>query len=128
MEGPRVAHPPERPLAIFDGDCGFCRAWIARWKEETGDAVDYATSQEVAERFPEIPREAFARAFQLVLPDGRSFEGAEAVYAALAQKPGGGRLAGAYRRVPGFGALSDFVYGIIARHRSVSLALTRFFW
>jgi predicted DCC family thiol-disulfide oxidoreductase YuxK len=128
MEGPRVAHPPERPLAIFDGDCGFCRAWIARWKEATGEAVDYATSQSVAERFPEIPREAFARAFQLVLPDGRSFEGAEAVYATLAQKPGAGRLAWAYAHVPGFGAISDLVYGIIARHRSVSLAATRALW
>ena len=52
-----VAHPPDRPLGIFDGDCGFCRAWIARWRAETGDRVDYAPSQEVAARFPEVPAE-----------------------------------------------------------------------
>ncbi len=57
----RVERPPERPLGVFDGDCGFCRLWIARWKARTGPKVDYAPSQEVAERFPEIPKEQFAR-------------------------------------------------------------------
>ncbi len=128
MEGRRVSRPPERPLAIFDGDCGFCRQWIARWKEETGPSVEYAPSQEVAERFPEIPKEAFARAFQLVLPDGRAVEGAEAVFATLAQAPGRGRLAAAYRRVPGFAGLTELVYRGIARHRSFSLAVTRALW
>ncbi|HTY42930.1 MAG TPA: lipase maturation factor family protein [Thermoanaerobaculia bacterium] len=128
MEGPRVAQPPERPLAVFDGDCGFCRAWIARWKEATGPAVDYAPSQEVANRFPEIPPEAFARAFQLVLPDGRVLEGAEAVFATLALRPGGSRLARARGRVPGFAAATEAVYRVIAGHRGAAAAVTRFLW
>ena len=45
---------------IFDGDCGFCRRWIERWKAATGDRIDYAPSQEVGARFPEIPAEAFS--------------------------------------------------------------------
>jgi len=49
----RVAQPPERALVVFDGDCGFCRQWVARWKVRTGSKVDYAPSQEVAARFPE---------------------------------------------------------------------------
>jgi predicted DCC family thiol-disulfide oxidoreductase YuxK len=128
MEARRVAHPPERPLAIFDGDCGFCRAWIARWRTLTGPGVDYAASQEVAGRFPEIPAEAFARAFQLVLPDGRLLEGAEAVFATLAEKPGGGLLAGAYARVPGFAPIAELAYRAIASHRPAATALTRFLW
>src|SRR5215471_6043170 len=105
MDTERVAHPPDRPLGIFDGDCGFCRAWIARWRAETAPHVDYAPSQEVRERFPEIPKDVFQHAFVLVLPDGRAFRGAEAVFATLAQKPGAGRLSAAYDRVPGFAAL-----------------------
>ena len=58
MSGLRVARPPERPLAIFDGDCGFCRAWIGRWKAMTGPRVDYAPSQEVGERFLGEPLES----------------------------------------------------------------------
>lgn len=128
MEASRVAHPPERPLAIFDGDCGFCRQWIVRWKAVTGPRVDYAPSQEVAARFPEIPAEAFARAFQLVLPDGRVLEGAAAVCATLAEKPGGGALNAAYARVPGFAPLAELAYRLVARHRSAASALTRLLW
>jgi len=46
-------------VLIFDGDCTFCRSWVARWQQATGDRVEYAPSQDVAERFPEIPRERF---------------------------------------------------------------------
>jgi len=128
MEGSRVAHPPERPLAIFDGDCGFCRLWIARWKTMTGPKVDYAPSDEVAARFPEISRETFARAFQLVTPDGRVLEGARAVFATLAEVPGGGALDRAYRRIPGFAALADVAYGAVASHRRAASAVTRLLW
>ncbi|HET6350391.1 MAG TPA: DCC1-like thiol-disulfide oxidoreductase family protein, partial [Candidatus Krumholzibacteria bacterium] len=76
------------PLMIFDGDCGFCRRWIARWKAFTGDRVEYEPFQSAADRFPEIPREQFARAVHLVEPDGSYSHGAEAVLRALAH---GGR-------------------------------------
>ncbi|MEX1245166.1 MAG: lipase maturation factor family protein [Thermoanaerobaculia bacterium] len=128
MEGPRVAHPPERPLAIFDGDCGFCRLWIRRWQAATGSGVDYSPSQEVGTRFPEIPEEAFRRAFQLVLPDGRTFEGAEAVFATLAERPGGRALWTMYRRIPGFDALVDLAYRLVAGHRNAAMAVTRLVW
>ena len=128
MQGPLVAHPPQRPLAIFDGDCGFCRLWIRRWEAATGSEVDYAPSQEVGQRFPEISPEAFRRAFQLVLPTGETLEGAEAVLGTLAQKPGGGPLLAIYRHVPGFAPLLDLAYRLIARHRGAAMAITRFAW
>src|SRR5437588_597163 len=57
----RVNNPPAKPLIIWDGECHFCRRWIERWREITRDSIDYATSQESDERFPEIPREQFER-------------------------------------------------------------------
>jgi predicted DCC family thiol-disulfide oxidoreductase YuxK len=128
MEARRVANPPSKALAIFDGDCGFCLQWIERWRAGTGDRVDYAPSQEVAARFPEIPAEAFRRAFQLVLPDGRVLEGAQAVYATLAQTPGSGRLDAAYTRLPAFAAASELAYRLIASHRGAATAATRLLW
>ena len=124
----RVAHPPDRPLAIFDGECGFCRKWIVRWKAATGNRVDYARSDEVAARFPEISPAEFRRAFQLVLPDGRVFSAAEAVFATLAQKPGGGLLASAYARVPGFASVTEIAYRLVASHRNAADAVTRLLW
>ena len=41
---------------IWDGECHFCRRWIERWREITAGEVEYATYQEIADRFPEIPR------------------------------------------------------------------------
>lgn len=91
--------------------------------------MDYAPSQEVAGRFPEIPPEAFARAFQLVLPDGEVLEGAKGVLAALAQGHGRGRfLYALYRNIPGLAPLFELAYRVIARHRSAALRVTRLLW
>ena len=124
----RVAEPPRRPLALFDGACGFCRAWISRFRDCTADAVDYETAQEAGRRFPEIPPEAFAEAVQLVLPDGSVFSGAEAVARLLAFSPGGGLSLWVYRRVPGARPLAELAYRAIASHRRAAAAVTRVLW
>ena len=123
----RVGSPPARPLLLFDGDCGFCRAWIARWKAWTRDRVDYAPSQEAGSRFPEIPPEEFHRSVQLVRPDGSVISGARAVFTALAL---GGRGAGLwlYERVPGLAPAAEAAYRIVAGHRRAASALTRLLW
>ncbi len=48
--------PLSKPIMVYDGDCTFCRRWIARWKKLTGSAVQYAPSQEVGERFGQAAR------------------------------------------------------------------------
>jgi predicted DCC family thiol-disulfide oxidoreductase YuxK/uncharacterized membrane protein YphA (DoxX/SURF4 family) len=125
----RVLLPPAKPLLVFDGDCRFCRRWIARWKNATGEAVDYLPFQDatVAARFPEIPRQDFEEAVHLILPDGSVCRGAEAVFKSLAQ---GGRyrwLLGLYRKVPGFADLSDLLYEEVALHRSALSTLDRIY-
>ena len=55
----RVSNRPPKPLMIWDGECHFCKRWIERWREITAGKVDYATYQEAAARFPEIPVEQF---------------------------------------------------------------------
>ena len=78
----------EKPLMVFDGECQFCRRWIARWRQATGDAVDYAPLQEAAAEFPEIPRGEFGREVKLIEPNGRVYGGAEAVSARCARGTG----------------------------------------
>jgi lipase maturation factor 1 len=116
----RVQAPPSRPLMVFDGDCRFCRRWIARWKNSTGDAVDYLPFQEeeIALRFPEIPRADLEEAVHLVLPDGTVFRGAHAVFRSLAE---GGRhrwLARLYEKFPGFADATEMLYEEVALHRT----------
>jgi predicted DCC family thiol-disulfide oxidoreductase YuxK len=116
-----------KPLLIFDGDCGFCRRWARRWKRVTGDTIEYAPFQSVSKDFPSVPPEEFRKAVQLIEPDGRRTSAAEAVLLSL-------RYAGfpvwlwAYRKIPGFAALLEFIYGIVAGHRSAFSFIARALW
>ena len=118
---------PEKPWLIFDGDCRFCRQAVAGWSRRVGDAVAFHPWQEVAVRFPEIPPEDHRSFVHLVLPDGRIFTGAEAVFRLLAFAPGGGAGLWCYRKVPGFAAVSRWGYSTVARNRSVLSRLSGWF-
>jgi predicted DCC family thiol-disulfide oxidoreductase YuxK len=126
--GVRVAAPPDRPLVVFDGDCNFCRFWIARWKSVAGDRLEYAPYQETATRFPEIPDEEFRRAVQLVLPTGEVFSGAEAAVRTLAEAPGHRHWLAMYRGIPGVRAVTNAAYRFIADHRDFFFRVTRLLW
>ena len=127
-----MARSLTKPLLIFDGDCHFCRRWIARWQETTLDRIDYAPSQEVAADFPEIPREQFDQEVKLVDPDGRVSGGAEAVFRSLnhAARPGWLALLAwwMYRQLPGFAPVTEWGYHQVAQHRTVASMATRWLW
>jgi len=124
----RVTHPPARPLMIWDGECHFCRRWIQRWREITADQIDYATYQEAAAQFPEIPLEQFKRTIVFIEPDGKTFFAAEAVYRSLACRSSRKWLAWSYDHVLGFAAISEIMYSFIARHRKFGSTVTRLLW
>ncbi len=124
----RVSNPPPKPLMIWDGECHFCKRWIERWREITAGKVDYATYHEAAHHFPEIPVEQFKRAVALIEPDGKAFFAAEAVYRSLAHCRSRKWLAWSYDHVPGFAAVSETAYKLIARHRGVGSTVTRLLW
>ena len=126
--GLRVSHPPTKPLLMWDGECAFCRLWIERWREITAGKADYATYQEAAHRFPEIPAEQFKRAMALIEPDGETFFAAEAVYRSLRYRPSRRWMAWSYDRVPGFAAISEIAYRFIAGHRGLGSTFTRLLW
>jgi predicted DCC family thiol-disulfide oxidoreductase YuxK len=123
-----VADPPTKPLLIWDGDCHFCARWIERWKEETGDRVDYITSQEIGNRFPEIPRELFSRTVVLVEAGGRVFVEAEAVCRSLGENGRKRWPQWAYYHLPGFAGFVNIGYRLIARNRALASRVTRLFW
>lgn len=115
---------------VWDGECNFCRRWIERWQQTTGDRVDYLPLQDpsIAARFPEIPREQYEQAVQLIETDGNVYSAAEAVFRSLTYARHAGWMFGLYRGLPGFAPLTDWFYGIVARRRSFFSMLTRLFW
>src|SRR5579859_7926630 len=125
-----VAAPPPKPLMVYDGDCRFCGLWIRRWRQLTGDPVDYIKSQDpqVAARFPEIPREEFNQSVQLIEPDGAVFSGAEAVFRALAKNPNLAWPLDFYESSPAFAKITEGSYKFVAGHRTAFSYVTRFLW
>ena len=121
----------ERPLVIFDGDCGFCRRTVERMKEITGDRADYAAAQEVGEEFPSILPEEFTREVKLVETDGHVYGAAEAVCRLIfdaGKSPWSGVPLWAYRKVPGVRWASETGYRFVAEHRTLFSALVRWLW
>ena len=113
---------------IWDGECHFCRRWIERWRVITVGEVEYAPYQEIAERFPEIPREQFQHSVVYIDKTGRVFVAAEAVYQSLRCRLSKKWLWWSYQHVPGFAAVSEFGYTFIARHRGFASTVTRLLW
>ncbi len=126
----RVAAPPSKPLLVYDGDCNFCKLWIRRWQQMTGDAVNYLPSQDpaVATQFPEIPPERFAASVQLIETDGAVYSGAKAVFRTLAQSPGHAWPLHAYQNNPWIASVTESAYGFVAGHRTFFSWLTRWLW
>ena len=119
----------DKPLLIYDGDCGFCRKWIARWEETTGDSVVYKPASEVASDFPLIPAADFERAVQLIRRDGSRCSGARAVLEITAPHSIAARVAlRAHRRLPLFQAAMDAAYGLVAANRVAFSRLTKILW
>ena len=81
-----------------------CRYWVDYWKQQTGERVVYRPYQEAERDFPAIPPERFARAIQLIEPDGTISAGAAATYRTLRYAPGRSAWWWMYERIPGFAA------------------------
>ena len=112
-----------RPLLLFDGDCGFCRFWVERWRSITRERVDFAPAQQTAHAFPQIG-DAWKRSVQLVTPDDSVYSGAEAVFRALAFAPEHRWPLAVYQRVPGARPVSEAAYRLVADHRDFFSWLT----
>jgi len=123
---PPAADP--RPLLVYDGDCGFCAYWARYWNKLTGDAVDYRPYQDVAAQYPAIPVADFQRAVQYFASDGRRASAAEASFLTLSHARGKGIWLALYRTLPGFAALSEWAYALIAAHRSAYYRVSLMLW
>jgi predicted DCC family thiol-disulfide oxidoreductase YuxK len=117
-----------RPTLLYDGDCGFCRRWIERWREITGDRVVYAASKEAGHRFPAVDPALYPKSVVFVDAEGGVHIGARAVFLALAEAPGWAWPAWLYGRVPAFARACESAYAFVAARRLVFGRATRWLW
>lgn len=114
------------PLLIYDGNCGFCRGWIERWRRDTGPRVRYSPFQTPGLlRAYGISRAEAENAVQLIEPDGRRFRGAPAVFRVLRRTSSFWlRALARLGQLPGLNALAQVTYRWVAHHRSLASRLT----
>lgn len=113
-----VTTAPGHDVILYDGHCRLCRGaakQLERLVGTRGTELRSFRDEGVLEAFPGITLERCEHAMQLVQPDGRVFEGAEAVVRALGRR-WWGRLLYVYY-VPGLRQLADGLYRVIARYR-----------
>jgi predicted DCC family thiol-disulfide oxidoreductase YuxK len=117
-------------LAVFDGDCHFCTLWIRRWRQITGNAIEYLPAQDprIGEQFPEISPAQFQASVLLFGTDGEVYSGAEAVFRTLAANPSWRWPLTGYESFPLFARVSEGAYHFVAGHRTLFSRLTRWGW
>ena len=108
----------------FDGDCGFCRNWVARWRRRTGDGIDYVPYQQIADEFPGISRAEFMNAVQLIEPCGARYSGAQAIFRSLHHAQRWDWVWWLYAHVPLVAPVMNAGYRLIASHRNALTRLT----
>ena len=118
-----------RPVLVFDGSCGFCRKWIERWRGLSGESVHYMPASEAEALYPQISKEEFERAVQLIRPDGSRASGAAAVLEITAPHAITAQAGLAlYKRSRLFAGISEGAYAFVARNRLLFSRLTALLW
>jgi predicted DCC family thiol-disulfide oxidoreductase YuxK len=117
--------PMTQPTLVFDGDCCFCRRWVARWRAQTGQRVKYIPYQRLGMRFPGLSREDCANAVQFIDDDGTILSGADAIARLHRFGLCGGRWLGAVLSVPPVIWFMRLGYRIVARNRSFFSSLRK---
>ncbi|MAP79974.1 MAG: thiol-disulfide oxidoreductase [Aequorivita sp.] len=126
----KTAYPPsKKPMMIWDGDCGFCKYWIIRYKSKTEDRVSYKTYQEAAGYFKDIPLKEFQKASRFIDLNGTVYSGPNSIYKTFTyyiQTPSP-QWHNLYNASQLFRFISNSGYNFIAKNRSFMFKLTRSF-
>lgn len=120
----------QKPLLIYDGDCGFCRSWVEKWRNIIGDQIQYEAYQNVGEQFPEINKEDFESSIKLICQENgktKIYNAAEAAFVALSYNPSFKFLLWLYKNLPGFKLISETFYKLVASNRMIFSKLMFFF-
>jgi predicted DCC family thiol-disulfide oxidoreductase YuxK len=104
--------------------------WVRRWRQKTGEAVDYLPFQDecVAQLYPELAPQRLETAVHFIDADGSVYESAAAVFRCLSTNTSPGWFLRLYQGKPWFANTAETCYRFIAGHRTAFSCLTRVLW
>ncbi len=72
-----------KPIFVYDGECGFCKFWVDRWKQKSSGEVIFKPYQQLPKVYLGIRRRDFKHTVYLIT-QYRRLRGAAAVFEMLA--------------------------------------------
>lgn len=102
---------------VYDGNCGFCKYWVIKWKMMSGRSIDYQPFQKIASSFKDIDEKHFTEAIRFIDLNGNVFSGPEAAYYTYYIRGKAKFLFKAYKNYNWFKKLNDNTYQWVADNR-----------
>lgn len=115
----------DKPLLVWDGECGFCRRSVVLLQDHVGDTIDVVSYQEVHHKFDQVDESDFANSVHFFEIHGEYYSGAEAIYRAFDKGPNRSALLWLYLNLPGFASVSEIGYRWVAEHRPFMSRISR---
>lgn len=109
--------PPPSPLLVYDGECRFCRRWVARLRRWAGQEIPSIASQDLEPGAHGISCSDAERALQYMDATGVRHSAAAAVVECLAAHGAIHWPRWIYHHVPGAAVLLEWGYAQVARRR-----------
>lgn len=124
----RTDYPPQnKPLLVWDGDCGFCKYWVIKLKWITGDSINFEPYQNSAADFEDLDVSLFREASRLIETDGLIYSGPDSFYRSLIYTPYNRyKLHHYYHKYSSFRFISNHAYSLIAKHRNFMFKVSKF--
>ncbi len=107
----------QQPMIIFDGDCGFCQRCIQSLKNHIHKPLTYIAYQQLQEPIAGLTPQDFKKSIYYQEQNGTLTHGAAALYKVLSDHGSIHWLYWPHRHIPGFAAISEWIYKIIAKNR-----------
>ncbi len=123
-----TAYLPTKTTLVYDGNCGFCKYWLVKWKKITNQKklnLEYAAFQLNYQHFPDIPLDRFKEAVQLIDTNGKVYTGPLAAYYSLHLANKYGMFYRMYLSKKCFQQFSDRTYQLIASNRDVFFIISK---
>ncbi len=117
--------PQDKPVMVWDGECGFCKYWTTRWRNITKDNIAYIPYQEAKDHFRDIELIHFKQASRFIDKEGRIYSGPQSAYKTLSYNRNWAFLNNWYENYSLFTNFSDQLYNLIAKNRGVFFKITK---
>ena len=116
---PDSIETPQKPILVFDGECGFCSGMASKWQEKTGEQIRFVPYNEFAENLRDPAIEGFENEMKLLYPEGRVYSGAAAAFKVIEHSSSPLRvLSWFYNNTRFLDPIWEGVYKIVARNRN----------